>query len=325
MNTKFEDCLAETFEELCYDKFKVNLEVHHLFVCGGLVDIKSVIPPSFRHRFISYSAQKNPQIHDSIVQAETFKDYFKENAYPDLLVFEEEIANIASLVIIFLESPGSLVELGMFCTKPDFYKKLVIIAPQEQVHAEDSFIYLGPLENIKKKEPTSVLVYPWPCDNTINYDTCHLMDLCLTIEDKLSSIAKNVAFNAENSGHMAFLIAEIIRINYPILIGEIELALIALGINIKQSDINRHIYLLNKLDIIHSTFYSGYRYYYPDYNTKQKKLINFSKLKTSRNFDEQAARMKIIQSFIIEEDAQSRKRTTALKQITERFEVRAGS
>ncbi len=316
LSTKFENTIIETFEKLSTDKFKVNLESHHLFVCGGEVDVKSQFPLSFRHHFIEYSATKFPSIYDAIVQAETFKDYFKENAYPDLLIFEEEIANLASLVLIFLESPGSLVELGMFCTKPGFYKKLVIVAPQEEISGEDSFIYLGPLENIKKKEPTAVAVYPWPESNK-DYDKYHLEDLCKSIDEKLSSLPKNVEFNADNSGHVALLIAEIIRINYPILLNEIELALLALDIEIKQSEITRHIYLLNKLEIIDSLFYSRYKYYYSKQPTTR--IFNFGKLSTGSGFDEQKVRVKIQQAIVTCDDAQSRKRQNAMKQILSLF------
>ena len=260
MSSKFENTLIETFEGLSTQKFKVNLESHHLFVCGGEVDAKAGYPLSFRDHLITYSASEFPDIHDTLVQAETFKDYFKENAYPDLLIFEEEIANLASLVIIFLESAGSLVELGMFCTKPDFFNKLIIIAPQEEVNGEDSFIYLGPLENIKKKEPTAVAVYPWPIKGE-EYETSHLEDLCKSIDEKLSSLPKNVEFDKKNSGHVALLIAEIIRISYPIILSEIEFVLMALELDVKQSEVTRHIYLLNKLEISDSIFYSRYRYY----------------------------------------------------------------
>ncbi|GGO73507.1 retron St85 family effector protein [Bowmanella pacifica] len=312
MSSKFEDTLIEAFEDLSTQKFKVNLETHHLFVCGGEVDAKADYPLSFRDHLISYSASKFSDIHDSIVQAETFKDYFKENAYPDLLVFEEEIANLASLVIIFLESPGSLVELGMFCTKPDFFNKLIIIAPQEEVEGEDSFIYLGPLENIKKKEPTAVAVYPWPVKGE-KYENSHLEDLCKSIEEKLSSLPKNVEFRKSNSGHVALLIAEIIRIGYPMILSEIEFVLMALELDIKQSEITRHIYLLNKLKIIDSIFYSRYRYYYS--KQPQTRILNFGKLSTGKGFDEQSVRMKIQQSFLISGDDLSRKRKNAMKQI----------
>jgi DNA-binding transcriptional ArsR family regulator len=313
LSTEFENTLIETFDKLSIDKFKVNLESHHLFVCGGLVDVKAKFPPSFRHRFIAYSAIQYPAIEDAVVQAETFKDYFKENAYPDLLIFEEEIANLSSLVIIFLESPGSLVELGMFCTKPDFYKKLVIVAPQEEVSGEDSFIYLGPLKNIQKKEPTSVAIYPWPDHSTDNYDQAHLDDLCKTIDQKLSSLPKNVEFNKSNSGHIALLIAEIIRINYPILISEIEYALLAIDLDIKPSEISRHIYLLNKLKIIDSLFYSRYRYYY--HTNPINRIFNFGKTKSNIGFDEKKVRMKMLQAFVTSDDDQARKRQNAMKQI----------
>lgn len=315
MSAEFENTLIDTFEGLSTQKFKVNLESHHLFVCGGEVNPKPeypLNPLSFRDHLITYTAVKFPNIHDTLVQAETFKDYFKENAYPDLLIFEEEIANLASLVIIFLESAGSLVELGMFCTKPDFFNKLIIIAPQEEVDGEDSFIYLGPLENIKKKEPTAVAVYPWPIKGE-KYESSHLEDLCKSIEEKLCSLPKNVEFDKQNSGHVALLIAEIIRISYPIILSEIEIVLMALELDIKQSEVTRHIYLLNKLEIIDSIFYSRYRYYYSKQPTTR--VLNFGKLSTGRGFDEQNVRMKIQQSFVLSDDDQSRKRQNAMKQI----------
>ncbi|MBH0026259.1 hypothetical protein I6F53_04590 [Pseudoalteromonas sp. SWN29] len=312
MSTKFENTLIETFEKLSTDKFKVNLEKHHIFVCGGAVDVTAQIPLSFRNHLISYSASQYPVIHDAIVQAETFKDYFKENAYPDLLVFEEEIANLASLVLIFLESPGSLVELGMFCTKPNFYKKLLIVAPSSEVSAEDSFIYLGPLENIRKKEPSAVAIYPWPIAER-NYETAHLDDLCLSIEEKLSSLSKNVDFDKCNSGHVALLIAEIIRISYPILFSEIEYVLLALDLEIRPSEVMRHLYLLNKLEIIDSISYSLYKYYYP--NQPQDRAINFGKMRGGNGFDDKKVRIGIQQAFVLFNDDQSRKRRNAMREI----------
>ena len=312
MSANFENIVIEIFEDLSISKLKVNLESHHIFVCGGEVDITAQFPLSFRHYLLSYSASTYPNVYDSIVQAETFKDYFKENAYPDLLVFEEEIANLASIVLIFLESPGSLVELGMFCTKPDFFNKLLIVVPQEEVRGEDSFIYLGPLENIKKKEPTSVAVYPWPKKGR-EYEVENLEDLCDSIEGKLSNLPKKVRFNSENSGHIAFLIAEIIRICYPILLNEIEFALLAFKLDIKPAEITRHIYLLTKLKIVDSHFYGSHRYYYPSPLTTR--IVSFGKLSTGVGFDEPKSRMKILQSYVLKKDEQSKKRRNALKQI----------
>ena len=54
-----------------------------------------------------------------------------------------------------------------------------------------------------------------------------------SIEEKLSSLPKNVEFDKKNSGHLALLIAEIIRISYPIILSEIEMVLMALDLDIK--------------------------------------------------------------------------------------------
>lgn len=250
MSREFENTLIEIYEKLDIDTFRTNTADHYFFVCGGEVDAGKPIPPSFRDRLLTYTSTKYEDMHNALILAETFKDYFQENAYPDLLIFEEEIASICTLVIIFLESAGSLVELGLFCAKPDYYKKLLVVAPDEHLKSEDSFIYLGPLENLRKKDASSVATYPWPNAKEKHYDTDHLEDLCETIQQKTKRIYKSEQFDRKNSGHICFLIEEIIRIGYPILIGEIELSLAALELEISHPEISRKIYLLKKFNII---------------------------------------------------------------------------
>ena len=318
MSVDFENTIIEEFEKLSHQKFKVNLSKHHIFVCGGEVNGGAMYPPSFRDRFVSYIDNNEEDIYKSIVLAEKFKDYFKENTYKDLLVFEDEIANISTLVIIFLESPGSLVELGMFASKPNFYKKLVIIAPQEETEREDSFIYLGPLEYIRKKESSSVAIYPWPKNDRKDYDNDYLIDLSETVKTKLSSLQKKVKFNQKNSGHIAFLVYEIIRLCYPVLIGEIEIALLTLELEVSRSEVNRHLYLLSKLNLISHNLYSSYRYYYP--LLSELKTINFGKSKDGKIVESQKIQMSINMSYVSSKDQQSRKRQTAKKQINAKLE-----
>lgn len=318
MSSNYEKSIAAEFEKLDCTRFKVNQSQHRIFICGGPVDVTKPIPPSFRNRFISYAASKNSHIEESIILAESFKDYFKENAYSDLLVFEDEIANLSSLILIFLESPGSLVELGMFCSRPQFYRKLLIVAPQEKTESEDSFIYLGPLEHISRKESSSVMIYPWPRDDVEKYDVSHLDDLLLGVVDKLGMISKEVKFNSENSGHIALLIHEIIRVSYPIIVSEIELAMLALGINVSQADINRHLYLLIKLGYVKSQHYSSYKYYYS--STPSYKSINYGKDRHGRVVESNSIELRINQSYTTDRDDSSRKRIAAKKLIIQKME-----
>lgn len=310
MGKEYENAIVASFEGLDPKSFRVHLELRHIFVCGGEVDGGKPLPPSLRDRFITYSGDSYQDIHDCLVLAEKFKDYFKENAYPDLFVFENEIASISSLVMIFLESPGSLVELGMFCAKPELYKKMLVVAPREKLEDEDSFIYLGPLENIKRKDPSSVLVYPWPDGNVQEYDKNHLIDICEAVRKKWSSSPKTVRFSDEEPGHLALLIAEIIRISFPVLIGEIEIAIMAMNLDVSTSKVYRLIYLLDKIGMIRKHQYGGYDYYY--FKLDDSSLINFS---GGKKFDFKKVRMNLRQTYVMKDDDASRKRQGALKGI----------
>ena len=313
MSKEYENTLIKVFEQLNTDNFHVNIQPNKLFLCGGKVDVKEAIPPSFRDRLLGYTAETDMELHDSFVLAEAFKDYFKDNYYTDLLAFENDIAYISTLVIIFLESAGSLVELGLFCNKPEIYNKLLIIAPQEEVEGEDSFIYLGPIEYIKKKNTTSIEIMPWPSKDRLEYDKDNLSELCASINAKINTQSKVESFKKENSGHIAHLICAIVTISYPILLSEIELVLYSLEIDIAQSKISRLLYLLQKIDLIKTFKRSHYTYYYPVDNKIKK--IKFGITKSKTRLDERNARVSILQSFSNAENEPSIKRKNALKQI----------
>ncbi|RPF12749.1 retron St85 family effector protein [Vibrio crassostreae] len=314
MSIKFENTIVEAYETLKVDNFKVNYPDHRIFICGGEIDVEKPVPLSFRQRLIEKLASDHPHIESEVVLAETFKDYFKEHAYNDLLIFEDDIAKLASVVVIFLESPGSLVELGMFCTKPNFYKRLLIVAPREQTESEDSFIYLGPINHIRRKEPSSVAIYPWPSKELKAYPDIHLQDLCDTLLEKRNDLPKAPSFVRENSGHVALLIQEIVRLSYPILLTEIELALTSLGLDVMQSQVTRSLYLLSKLNYLSTYEYSGYKYYYP--NDKAQPRVKFGVDKQSLPFDEKKFVMKLKMSYVMDQnDGASRKRIAAGSEI----------
>lgn len=316
----YEKTLKEQFSHLNIDNFNVDLSNRFLFLCGGPVDVKLGVPQSFRDRLLSYTASKKAEYHDTFILAETFKDYFRENTYPDLLVFEDDIASISSLIIIFLESPGSLVELGLFCNKREYYKKLLIIAPYDEVQYEDSFIYLGPLEYIKKKNSTSVLTYPWPSKDEREYDNNILEDLCKNIEEKIGGLSQTEQFNKDISGHIALLICQIISVCFPIQLSEVESAIETLKVGkLTQSVISRYLYLLQKMGLIGLFPYSSNKYYYPLY--KDKIYVKFGKDRNDVPMDMKKIFMNIRQSFIMLDDSLSIRRCTALKQINSRLKA----
>jgi hypothetical protein len=318
MSSTFEDAIIDEFSGLDFKNFHVNYSFKSIFLCGGEVNSTADIPPSFRDRLMRHTATSDSDLHDSFVLAETFKDYFKENTYTDLLVFEDDIAKISTLVIVLLESPGAMVELGLFCSKPELYKKLLIVAPQEHVQNEDSFIYLGPLEYIRKKESSSVVVYPWPSNELIDYDSNNLDDLCLEINKKIDKSSEKEKFNFEHSGHIALLICEIINVCFPVILTDIEFAFAALNINVKQSHILRQLYLLTKFNMISVMPYgNSYKYYFP--LDKDKKKVMFGKSNSGKVVDTTTLRISMAKSYYNSNDPQAKRRQSVQKLIMKKL------
>ena len=308
--SEFEDCIIRNYENYDYFRFRVQFSNQKVFICGGPV-LNNTIDASFRQRFVISLSDGI-----SFVLAEAFKDYFKDNNYPDLLVFEDNIAQISSVILIFLESPGALVELGMFITKPEFYKKLLIVVPHEEIKEQESFIYLGPLEHIKRKYNDSVLVYPWP-ERGENYDNNHIKDLMNSLKHKISNQDNTQKFHIENSAHISFLIAEVIRLSYPIILDEIQYALIALNIDIKESVVLRYLYLLRALGYIDIYEYSRYKYYYPKKEYKDTQFLSFGVGKNGRSLDENKFIIELRRTYLLDDkNDYSKKRQSAIKQIS---------
>lgn len=235
----------EQFRKVELEGSRLSLEPHILFVCGGEVDITQVSKTlSLRERFFeSFDEQGYPDYHDYCIRAETFKDYHEVGQYKDLAVFENDLAHIASLLIIFLESAGSIVELGLFSANENLRKKLLVVVNQKH-HDNDSFIKLGPLATLRRNNKDSVSVYPWDIHDPSRMSKS---DLSLIFEDvnfALSNIDATVKFNKNDGGHVCFLIYEIIRIYRALRIGEIRELLSFHGIMIDNARISNFIYLL---------------------------------------------------------------------------------
>lgn len=314
-NESYEDTLIDEFSSLSYSNFSLYLTPHKIFICGGDTNTGKLIPQSLRDRIIAFfEVNEEHGLSKSFIMAETFKDYFRENTYSDLFSFEDDIAKLSTLIIICLESPGSLVELGMFANISD-PKKILIFAPDEHVQAEDSFIYLGPLSYLKRKDKESVHIFPWPSNTEINYPDLPLVIEC--IKNRLKTASKTTAFNISNPAHIALLVYDIIHTFYPIKDYEIELALIALNIEIDENVIKRLLYLLQSMSMIGKKKYSNITFYYP---LESKKRVILGKDKLGRIKEYKAMRIRAVTSFVLSDDEASRKRKLALSAITKMLE-----
>ena len=316
LNEEFEEKLKEQFSQLTYENFHALLSVKKLFVCGGEMDAAAHPSISFRNQFLTFTAENNVEFDSAIVCAEEFKDYYKNDNYNDLVTFEDDIASLSTLVIIFLESPGSLVELGLYCSRKQYHKKLLVVAPENKVSDEDSFIFLGPLKYIEKSSEDSVVIYSFP-EKNVDFDNATTDDLCSAISLKIDKSNDIEKFITNNSCHLAHLIAEIVRLCFPIQIGEIETCFKSLKIEFVQSQVKRLLYLLEKLNFLNHIKYSSNTYYFP--TDPDERLMSFGRTKNEKTLESSKLFISIRQSFVLNNHPNSKRRQNVLKKITKKI------
>lgn len=311
----YSDELKQQFSGLDSSKFNIFCAKSSIFVCGGEIDPKNVVPKTYRHKLFDYTATKYSDLHESLVVAEDFKDYYRNGNYKDLLTFEDDIANVATLVVIILESSGALVELGLYCYREQFLDKLVVIVNEELYAIDaDSFISLGPLAFIDYHPKACVLSHQFPAKEN-NYSS-DVEDLCGHLIDRLKKPSKRL-FESGNNGHIAFVVAEIIRIAFPLMLNEIESCLKLMSISIERSRLQQLLYVLEKMRMILSVKKSDNLYFCPVERDEQ--FASFGKRQGGRNFvpDEVIPILKM--AFIGSDDRMAHRRARALETYMERI------
>ncbi len=229
-----------------------------ILLFGGEINIKDSKSCSVREMLVEYCHGSQASLTESSIKlAEHYKDWFEASHYSDLLSFEEELSQLASVTVIILESPGAIAELGAFCVNEKINKNLVIVLSEDH-HQSKSFITLGPLRKINDD---SVLVYDWDYENISSTVSS---ELPLLAEDLNNHLTKNQTqqFDANNIGHMSFLIHELL-IQFKALTSlELVDYMSVLGVSIKGNKIKRLVYLLTLFDLVKIRKKGNREFYY---------------------------------------------------------------
>lgn len=157
--------MLEAFKDLNdrIDRAELRVRRPHqtVFLCGGLIDREPNSPRILSVRDYIFRWKDGQQkINADIVLAETAQQLYRDTRYSDLISFEEDIAKIASIVLVITESPGSLAELGAFASIEVIRETLRIIMSEEHGRAE-SFVRYGPVRRIENIDRQRVGIFPW--------------------------------------------------------------------------------------------------------------------------------------------------------------------
>ncbi len=120
-----------------------------IFLCGAS-ESKS------REAIRAYLAKHTPDL--DLFYAEKVWDEIATLGHRDALQMEEDLAKLADLIIVIVESAGTLTELGAFSLSPGLRKKLLPIVDEEYEH-HSSFIANGPLHWINAESDFRPTIY----------------------------------------------------------------------------------------------------------------------------------------------------------------------
>lgn len=249
-----------------------------VLLCGGQVAQPKLRPEDDDPPFKSLrDALKRSRDADyEFFRPEEITSWQADGVFHNLMDFESDLGSICSLVVVILESAGSLVELGAFSQLDEFREKMIAITSSE-FGDEDSFINLGILRFIRAIDNSRVKSYPWEIyhPSTISADTINdaISDIC----EEINKLDKSQMFKITSRSHIIILICEIIKLFSALKETEIFDFISSLGVSVTKNEIKSRLFLLERFRLIKRVSYSDSHFYVRTTETYHKLRLAFKK------------------------------------------------
>ncbi|WP_153066143.1 retron St85 family effector protein [Xanthomonas campestris] len=255
------------------DLAKTRIKAFEGFVllCGGQSDEQAHPIRSIRHLIQSELTNgRHSELAQRLRLAEETKDWFHGGIYSDLVTFEEHLAGLSAVVVLVVESAGSIAELGAFSVSEPFLERLLIIVSQDH-YDESSFIRLGPIQKIENKSKKSVLVYDW-YEHKVggarveNFDLVRgeVGEIVSAIREYVSPVGREHIFRRSEPSHVMSLICELCDLFGALNETDISDFLSLLDVPADSTDLSRYLFLLQKCELLFIKARGHGRYYYAD-------------------------------------------------------------
>lgn len=156
LNEEILEIVKEIYDEI-YCKFREQYIV--IFLCGGA--------SNSRHKSLRDKVRVLLENEKKTFWNKPYKIFYPEDLLievlnktkeADLLSYEQFLANNSHMIVIICESAGSLVELGVF-TNNEYTVDKVVAAVDKRRVKDKSFIMLGPIKYLKKRNKLNVVEY----------------------------------------------------------------------------------------------------------------------------------------------------------------------
>jgi len=239
----------------------------YIFLCGGTIDAPHGAIDSARHYALTRRDENGCIAGHRVMVAEKLTSLLHGDDFHDLLEFEEHIAALSACVLIFVESPGSIAELGSFSVMPHLASKLLVVCEQRMNSAlKPSFIFLGPVAILKRARRASVQEFPIFRDDSNLADVSKLAECWQFIEESvINSIRRPIpkaSLNSASLPHKMVVVAAAIDIFVALKLGELHEAIRGFGVDISTKQLRKITRMLEQFSIIKQTTYGNEDFFF---------------------------------------------------------------
>lgn len=205
------------------DRYRFRRLEPVIFLCGGAHS-------AARDTLRDYLRKTFPFMR--MFYAERVWEHIASRSDRGALKMEADLAELADLLIIIVESPGTFAELGAFSLSDPLREKLLPIVA-EAYQGEESFIATGPLRWIDAESKFKPTIYA---------PLLRILEIADEIDERISRIPKSrpakVSDLAESPKHLLFFLCDLVSVIYPATIEMIEHYVGSVAPSILSSDID---------------------------------------------------------------------------------------
>jgi hypothetical protein len=216
-----------------------------IFLCGGKTKHNSASFASIRDAFLK--VENNPATSGrQVMLAESVNTFhLSRPAYPELLSFEVDLAQLCELILLFSESQGSIAELGAFSMIDEIARKLLVVVRDYHLR-DDSFIKLGPLRHLQLKYGDHSVFIINDDETGINLTSLKELNIdvlrdrvCPAIDDRFSAVLEHTTFDPKRNGHVIKLMVGLIQEFGGLTAPELRSLLHAFGAELAEVEVDR--------------------------------------------------------------------------------------
>lgn len=191
------------------ERYRFRRHGFSVFLCGGAGSVR-------RERLKKYLVGHVQGLMGVFYAERVWEHITAHESQMTALQMEAELAQLADMVIVIVESPGTFAELGAFSLSDDLRKKLLPIVDQAY-RGQESFILTGPVRWIDRDSRFAPTIF-------VSFDT--ILDCVAEVENRISRIPKprstKVPDLASSRKHLLFFLCDLIAVTYPVTIGMLQ-------------------------------------------------------------------------------------------------------